>query len=216
MDKRTPYTSLNPFFLVPFVIWVVVGALLLLAFDKEQLFSSINGHHTSFSDVLMYYITYMGEGGFITIVLLLLLGIGSFRNWWYFTAALCSNVIPAFITQFIKHRANAPRPLKYFNEARWIHTLPEWPRLMEHSFPSGHTCGAFGLFCFLALLLPYRYRVFGLLFFLLAILVAYSRMYLAAHFFIDVYVGSIIGTTFTLLINLLMKRFSHLFFKRVK
>jgi membrane-associated phospholipid phosphatase len=45
-------------------------------------------------------------------------------------------------------------------------------------------------------------------------MVGYSRMYVAAHFFADVYVGSILGVSFTLLVIALMRRYEHLFFKR--
>lgn len=212
--SKAPYTSYNPYFLVPFGIWVISGGVLLSVFDKELLFTAANTNHTPFADGLMYYTTLLGEGGFITVLLLVLLGISRFRNWWYFTAAVGTGVLPSLVTQYIKRTVDAPRPLKFFNEAEWIHTLPQWPRLMEHSFPSGHTCGAFSLFCFLSLLLSERYRYWGILFFVFAAMVGYSRMYVAAHFFEDVYAGSILGVSFTLLVTAIMRRYEHLFFKR--
>jgi len=212
---QKPYTSYNPYFLVPFGIWVVVGGLLLLLNGDEAIFRFVNLNHNSFLDVFMFRSTLLGEGMVIGLVLLVLLGMRRLRNWWYFTAAVVCNVLPSIITQVIKRSVAAPRPLKFFNEAAWIHSLPEWPRLMEHSFPSGHTCGAFGFFTFLALLLPAKYRVWGALLFICALLVAYSRIYLAVHFMVDVYVGSIIGTGFTLLIISLMNRYKAVFFKKV-
>ncbi|MCB9046878.1 MAG: phosphatase PAP2 family protein [Chitinophagales bacterium] len=212
---QKPYTSYNPYFLVPFGTWLVAGGILLAGQGDEAIFKFVNLHHNSFLDVFMYRATLLGEGAVITLVLLILLGMNKLRNWWYFTAAILCNVLPSIITQVIKRSVDAPRPLKYFNEAPWIHSLPEWPRLMEHSFPSGHTCGAFGFFTFLALLLPARYRVWGLLLFVCALLVAYSRIYLAVHFMADVYVGSIIGTGFTLLVVTLMNRYQSVFFKKV-
>jgi membrane-associated phospholipid phosphatase len=208
-----PYTSWNSYFLVPFIIWVAAGGLGLLIFDRQFLFSAVNTRHTPFLDVLMLYTTRMGEGVFIPVVLMVLFGFSSLRNWWFFIAAIFSNIVPNLITQAIKSSVNAPRPLKYFDEAEWIHTVPEWPRFMDRSFPSGHTTGAFCLFCFLALLLPPKYKQFGLLFFILALAVAYSRMYLAAHFFLDVYVGSIIATIFTISVVALMNRYHGRFFK---
>lgn len=208
-----PATSYNPFFLVPFVVWVVVGGVLLATNDGETLFRFVNLNHNAFLDELMYRSTLLGEGAAITLVLLVLLGAKPLRNWWYFTAAILSTVIPSLIVQAIKRNVGAPRPLKFFSEAEWIHRLEFWPRLMENSFPSGHTTGAFCFFTFLAFLLPAKHRVWGVLFFLLALLVAYSRIYLAVHFFADVYVGSIIGTCFTLIIITLMNRYQSLFFK---
>lgn len=209
-----PYTSYNLYFLVPFIIWVIFGGVAMLCFDRQRLFAGVNTRHTSFLDTLMVYATVMGEGFFSMIVLLLMLAKASFRNWWFFFAALFSNVFPVLVTQAVKSGVNAPRPLNYFKDAPWIHTLPEWPRFMERSFPSGHTTTAFCLFCFLAMFLRPGYKAFGLLFFILALAVGYSRMYLAAHFFIDVYFGSIIATVFTLSIMALMNRYESRFFLR--
>jgi membrane-associated phospholipid phosphatase len=59
--------------------------------------------------------------------------------------------------------------------------------------------GAFALFTFGAMFLKPPYRIWGALFFLSAMAVAYSRMYLAAHFFEDVYAGSLMGAGFSML-----------------
>jgi membrane-associated phospholipid phosphatase len=207
-----PFTSFNPYFIIPFMIWIVLGGIAQLLFSPQQLFYFFNVHSSAVADWLMVNITLMGEGVFTVILLIVLFGIKSFRNWWYFLSAVLTNLLPVSIIQTIKYAVDAPRPLKYFNEALWIHTTPEWPRLMEHSFPSGHTSAAFCLFTFLGLLLPPRYRWLGLLFFILAISVAYSRMYLAAHFFADVYVGSIIGGIFTIGVIAVMNRLRSRFF----
>lgn len=211
-----PYNSLNPWFIVPFILWVVLGGIALLVFDRQLLFATFNTHHTPFFDVFMLYVTKMGEGIFGAIILLLLLALTTFRNWWYFAAAVLCNVVPALLTQWIKFQVRAPRPLSYFRDAPWIHTTPAWERLLENSFPSGHTCAAFCLYAFLSLVLTPRFKSAGLLFFLLALLVGFSRMYLAAHFFLDVYVGSIIGVFFTILVVWLMNRYPHYFYRRPK
>lgn len=211
---QKPYTSYNLWFLIPFIAWLVTGGVLLSTAGDESIFRFINQNHTPFLDVFMFYSTKLGEGMVITLVLLILLGKGSLRNWWYFTAALLSSAIPSLLTQAIKRNIDAPRPIKFFGDADWIHLLPHWPRHMEHSFPSGHTCGAFAFFTFLAILLPMRYRQWGLFFFVLAMIVAYSRIYLAVHFMRDVYAASILGTGFTLLVVLLMNRYYPAFFKK--
>lgn len=184
--------------------------------DRQTLFFAVNGHHTSALDRFMLYATHMGEGEFMTVALLVLLGAQALRNWWYFAAAVLCNVLPTLVTQLVKHAVNAPRPLAYYNKASWVHIDTAWPMLMNNSFPSGHSTGAFSFFCFLAFLLPPGKRWVGLVFFGLAALVGYSRMYLAAHFFADVYVGSIIGVSIVTFVMLLMNRYQHVFFKQVK
>lgn len=217
MNKPTPpYTSFNLWFLIPFIVWVVLGGIAQLFYDRQVLFAIVNTHHTTTLDVLMVWITRMGEGVFGTIILLLLLAKPTFRNWWYFSAAFLCNALPALIVQAVKSSVNAPRPLSYFNEASWIHTLPEWERLMERSFPSGHTCAAFCLFTFLAFILIPKHKWLGAVFFILALLVGYSRIYLAAHFFNDVYFGSVFGTLFTILVVLIMRRYPDYFYRKSK
>ena len=218
MDEqpKPPYSSFNPWFTIPFLLWFIIGGLSLFAFDKQSLFALFNTHHTSISDFWMVLFTKMGEGVFGTIILLLLLALPSFRNWWYFSAAFLCNAVPALLVQVIKSSVDAPRPLKYFNDAPWIHYMPEWDRLLSRSFPSGHTCAAFCLFGFLAFILTPKFKWAGLLFFILAMLVGYSRMYLAAHFFLDVYVGSVIGVLFTILVVAIMRRKPHYFYPRQK
>lgn len=67
-----------------------------------------------------------------------------------------------------------------------------------HSFPSGHALSAFALF--FCLLFVTKNHFLKTLFFILAILAAYSRVHLSQHWLIDVYVGSIIGVCFSVLL----------------
>lgn len=207
-EKRSSY---NPYFLIPFVMWIVAGGILLDVFSKEELFYGINLHYTHFADILMYYMTWLGEGWLIVIMLLILFAIARFRNLWFFITALLCNLIPFFIQQWLKEFFKAPRPRAYFNDSPLMHYLPQWPSLVNNSFPSGHSEGAFSFFCFLSLLLPQRYSKFGFLFFLMALCVCYSRIYLTAHFFEDVYVGSIIGGGCTTIIYAIMNLYQDRF-----
>jgi membrane-associated phospholipid phosphatase len=61
------------------------------------------------------------------------------------------------------------------------------------SFPSGHATSAFALFLCLAFLSANRY--IKLISFMSACFIAFSRVYLSQHFLIDIYFGSIIGST---------------------
>lgn len=209
-----PYTSYNQFFVIPFIIWVLIGGILQFSFSQEELFRFANLNYNSFLDTSMSALTLLGEGVLTTVVLLVLLGLKRFRNWWYIITAIGSNVLPSVFTQLLKSYFGSPRPLKYFSEANWIHILPNWQHAFERSFPSGHTTAAFSFFTFVAFLLPRKYKPFGLVFILLALSTAYSRTYLAVHFFADVYTGSIIGFLFTVLVFWLMNRYQSVFFKK--
>ncbi len=184
----------NLYFAIPFAVWVIVGGVLYTVAGSEVLFRFINTNHTATLDTAMYAITHLGEASVVIPLLLFPFVFSQFRNRQYFIAAIASNIVPMLVSQGLKSLFNAPRPLSVFRDAGWVHHPEHWPWLYERSFPSGHSEGAFALFCFLSLILPQGKRVWGLVFFIMALLVCYSRVYLAAHFFEDVYVGSIIGT----------------------
>ncbi len=195
--NNTP--SYNPYFLLPFCIWISVSSILLLLVGNHELFIIINKANSSTLDRVMSIITLMGDASFIIPILLAVLLFKQYRNRRYLGAALMANIGAFLLSQGLKSFFNFPRPLNYFQDATWIHILPEWDHLYHRSFPSGHTTGAFALFSFLAFILPKRHQAYGLFLFALAVLVSYSRIYLTAHFFTDVFVGSIIGTFFSTL-----------------
>ena len=214
MLKKAKICS-NPYFIIPFILWVAAGAVLLLCYSRHYLFFAINTANTHAMDVAMYYITFLGQGEVIVPALLLLMLLPKYRNRWYFFTAILCNLLPFFIQQGLKTFFDHPRPrLLYYYDVSHMHFLPDWPVLLHRGFPSGHSQGAFSFFCFLTLLLPARYNKLGVLFFLLALSVCYSRIYLTAHFFEDVYVGSILGAGLTIIIYTLMENYKSLFYKR--
>jgi membrane-associated phospholipid phosphatase len=206
--------SLNLYFIIPVLLWVIAGGFTCYTCDKRMLFFAINTRYSDIGDVLMYYITMMGQAEVIIPVLLALMIVPKFRNWWYFITAILCNALPAAVHNYIKGYLNHPRPRQVFRGDTAMHYLTNWPELLHAGFPSGHSQGAFSFFCFLSLLLTAKDRKLGLLFFFLAILVGYSRIYLTAHFFEDVYAGSIFGVVTTTLIFSVMSYYKDKFFKK--
>lgn len=206
MTFPRPY---NIWFLVPFMAWVVVGVALHFIFGKTLLFVYINGNYSDMMNTLMYYTTYMGTAQFIVPVLMIPLLSKRYRHRWYLAYATACSIIPMMALHTMKVLFAKPRPMHYYEGTPWVHILPHWDRMFENSFPSGHTEGAFSLFCFLSIILPRRFRMVGTLFFIVALAVGYSRIYLTAHFFEDVYAGSIVGVFFTILAYEWMHRFIH-------
>jgi len=185
--------------------------MLLLIFDRDIIFKTVNLHHTLILDHLMLVLTELGAGISTTIILLLMpVFFKSCRNWWYLLAALFCNAAPAILIQCIKSLVQAPRPLEFYKlDPSWIHIRDHWPRLFYRSFPSGHSGSIFSFCCFMSMILPEGWSRFGLVLFFTAIVVAYSRMYLAAHFYADIFVGSLLGTISTLFCFALMRRWSN-------
>lgn len=189
------------YFLLLFLCWTIAGGIVLLREQHRSVYLWINGQHTAWDDAVFPYVSWFGVGWTVILVLLLLLWIvPKFRTWRYFFAFVFCNIVPFLLSQLIKIIVDAPRPITYFHNAAWIHKVAGQPVNHWHSFPSGHTEGAFAFFCLLSLLLPKKYAFAGVLFFLLALATGYSRIYLSQHFFADVYAGSLLGTILCLLI----------------
>jgi len=118
-------------------------------------------------------------------------------------------VMAGLTTQIVKHIVNAPRPLTWFAENMPEIQLPLVDGVqMSHyfSFPSGHTTTFFSLFFVLSIIatnylmankqLTGRKTISILLqivLFSLALLGAYSRIYLSQHFALDVFGGIVVG-----------------------
>jgi len=71
---------------------------------------------------------------------------------------------------------------------KFVEGVENW---LYNSFPSGHTTSAFATFFCLALFTNDHLNKF--IFFMIALAVAYSRVYLSQHFFDDIYAGSLVG-----------------------
>lgn len=181
------------YFLIFLIIWTIVGSVLLFWEKDKSIYIYINGLHNPLGDQFFLLITYLGTFPFIAIVLLLLIFLSKFRKWNFIFLMVICNLFPFLIVQVLKNLFNHPRPLRYFDNANWIHKVAGQTQHFSLSFPSGHSEGIFALCCFLALLLPKRLSLLGIPLFLIALLVAFSRVYLSQHFYEDIFIGSLIG-----------------------
>ncbi len=113
----------------------------------------------------------------------------------YVLVALLLEVV---IITFMKETIMRPRPFETFTSIGWFYSQGGW------SFPSGHAAGAFTLATVIGKKVK---RAFPLMAFL-AMLVAFSRIYVGVHYPLDVVAGSLIGIMIGLLtISLDLRRF---------
>lgn len=190
-------------FMVLFLLWALIGGILYATLGNHALFRAVHSAHVPVLDHFFYYYTYVGDFVVIGPLLLLVwLLPRQYRNSRFFLLLVFTQLFPFLAVQGIKLLINAPRPSMVFGDAEWFHKIEGLDLHTQLSFPSGHTAGAFACFTLLSILLPAKRAILGLLFFVLAFLVAYSRMYLGQHFFEDVYVGSLLGTVLCALLYL--------------
>jgi membrane-associated phospholipid phosphatase len=190
------------YFYFIFVPFLLIGACLIAMVNKSSLFLFFNGYHTSFADQAFYWITALGNGlsFFVVCVFVLFKNLG--KGIIGFTIFAVSSIIPQIMKKLIF--TNALRPAKYFEGISNIHLVDGVKHHFYHSFPSGHSSTIFAMALFLTLI--NKDNRWGLFFAFLAIITAYSRVYLAQHFFGDIYVGAVIGFLSALLVFVIMDK----------
>ena len=189
----------NLYFIAPAILWFILGGILLFIKTKDELFFPINHTHTPSLNILNDVFSAYGRGDVIALLLVWLLIIPIYRNRQYIITSLVFGILIPTIIYYTKYFFNRPRPISYYGLSN-VQTVSWLDNYLNNSFPSGHTLGAFGFFMLLSLFLPKPYKPWSLMFFVLALCVGFSRIYLGQHFFEDIYAGSIAGTLITLLI----------------
>ncbi len=177
-------------------LFISVAGVALLVYSKEELFFIVNGIYSNFADEFFKIITHLGDGLFFILIVLVLV----LYRYRLALLGLIVFVASSFIAQALKVTLfdKAKRPVAYFGNEIDIHFVEGVTRHVKNSFPSGHTATAFALALFLVLI--FNLRKGAWLMALIALLVGYSRVYLAVHFPVDVYFGSIIGVLTALFI----------------
>ncbi|MFN5459642.1 MAG: phosphatase PAP2 family protein [Bacteroidota bacterium] len=182
----------NKFLFSVLIPIILLGALVITLTEREKLHIFFNVLVNQKLNLFFKSLTFLGDGYFVVACLIVIL----FFSFRLFLSGLLSYGLSSLIVQFIKYFIfpDALRPKTYFehNVKSYKLVLIEGvDTLGLHSFPSGHTAAAFSLFFVLALFCKNNFlKIF---FFIMAVLVGFSRIYLSQHFFEDAYAGMIIG-----------------------
>ena len=178
-------------FLGLYVMLMIPTLSLFALFGKGQMHLFVNRFHSPEADLFFKQATHLGDPLFLLAMAAVLLLIDWRKSLLLaIFAGLCGGIVGLIKAILIDDM----RPFKFFQYFNAPLHFVEGIRLHEYNtFPSGHTALAFGSFFLLSLF--FARRGVSILFFFLAVLVGYSRMYLSMHFLIDVVVGSILGVT---------------------
>ena len=218
----------NVFLLLSLGLMAVLGIALSIV-PKGELHLLLCDRHTDARDVFYKYYTQVGEWvPYVVCFLLLFYRLG----WAAFTTSCV--LLSGAVTQVLKRIVDAPRPLTWFaaNYPEVQLPLADGVEMSRYfSFPSGHTTTFFAFFFALSIIVGQYYgsseqqsdsRAVGkqrgqsvkrlvseVVFFLLAALGGYSRIYLSQHFAADILGGMAIGLLITGLLYLLFARWEN-------
>jgi len=181
-------------FIYPYIIFLIIGLVILLTTKKGDVLLFINSYHNEYLDFYFKYITNLGEGYYFAIIIIIM---GLYRIK-YFIQGLVLFISTGLTAQILKQIFDDPRPISYFSDSVILNLVDGVSVHSWNSFPSGHSTSAFTIFLFFSFLV--KNQIVKFIFIIIALNVAISRVYLVQHFFIDIYFGSIIGTIMTILI----------------
>ncbi|MDJ1483252.1 phosphatase PAP2 family protein [Cytophagaceae bacterium DM2B3-1] len=193
----------NKVFFILYGIFLIAGGIWQVLWSPTQIFLVINGANHPFSDTFFQYFTNVGDGAFFAAVIILFL----FIRYRYVLIGLGSFALSSLVAQGLKRLvfADVLRPKAVFEGSSYaVHWVAGLEIHSNNSFPSGHATTAFAVFSLLSIIL--KNQLSGFLFFTLAFLAAYSRVYLGQHFFADIYAGSLIGVSSTVFMYLVIER----------
>lgn len=184
-------------FWLPAALLLSVGWSVMAVVPKEESFRWLTSYHSPWLDVAMKNLTYLGDGLMLVLVVLIFIAVNRAKAW----RVALTGIATSLVVQSLKHGPfdEIARPSLHFKQlGEMIRTIPGVEQHAMNSFPSGHSASAFALFWMLALLQPEKRYAFP--FFLLALVAAYSRIYLGQHFFNDTIAGATIGMLITTIV----------------
>ena len=171
-----------------------------MLWGKNEAFLYLNENLGQLADKVFEYSSYLAEGWIWIPYFIVLVGLFKMDTPFILMNFLVSTLLTQFSKNYIFDAAK--RPMASGLDATQIHTVPGVEIHSLNSFPSGHTATAFTLFLLTTYLFPNKYALsIGIVY---ALVCAYSRIYLAQHFPLDL-AGGIIVALLTLPISIFIR-----------
>jgi len=192
----------NQNFKTGIILTIITGVFLFIInsiIGKDELFLLLNEDLGKTADEIFVFFTFLGDGIWWIVALTLFY----FFRKRYLPLLFLSFIISEIFVESCKFwlMPNEPRPIKAIANLSSIHTVTGVEMHTVSSFPSGHTTQAFVFFLLACLMINKKWIV--AVGFLYAVLIGYSRIYLAQHFPRDV-AGGMLFACISVIVSVLI------------
>lgn len=184
----------NKLFFYLLTALLIIGIFPLFVLDKVSFLILLKQGHHPVADCIAPYLTWLGDGvTYICLLWMVALLRASCRKIIIMGGSfICMSIVVQLLKRvFFMHKL---RPIALLPVGESLHLVDGVPLLRDLSFPSGHSATIFLLISVIQLLSKSKNKIYSVILLGLALMVAYSRIYLCQHFYTDVYIGAWIGT----------------------
>jgi len=196
------FVSSNKYFLICSFLFFLLGGVILSQIEKPDAIFFFSERRSTFSDLFFSFFTKVGEEFSYLIFFIAFL----FVKIRYAMLIPLTGIVVAIFSNILKTYFKHDRPLMFLEnigldaQINFVEGIELYTG--QTSFPSGHTMSSFALYGMIAFIIS-RKKIWGVLLFLIALLVGLSRIYLVQHFFQDVYLGAMLGVLIAIAVYLL-------------
>ena len=182
-------------FLYGFIPFLIIGVSILLTAKHGDVVLFVNRHSKENWDPFISFFTNFGLGSYLVAGMIAIL---FYRVRYGLTGLISLGFTGVFVALLKKGLFSGElRPLNYFYYDDFYRFIYTSEFNYYFSFPSGHTMSIFSVLSLMAIFIDRQWV--GVLFFMVALTIGFTRIYLLQHFFLDVYFGAIFGVLSTFL-----------------
>ncbi|MEP7163514.1 MAG: phosphatase PAP2 family protein [Ferruginibacter sp.] len=182
--------STRKLFFQTMLLLLLIAALSLLFFGKAFAFIPSSAYHPFWLNVFFINFTFMGNGLFILCLAGVL--IFRFKKKQQGIAMLYGFLLSGMVVQLLKNISSISHPDIFFEQGQNLFPANDISLTIPGGIISGHTAIAFALATVLSLTIMGSKK--QLLLLAVAVLLGYSRIYLAQHYLPEIILGAFVGT----------------------